>query len=100
MSVLYLKIWNLLNIDFISLVSKSIADLPRIYVNNPALLPKSKGRKYVVSITKVLAYKKYFLLKLNSFRSFIYKKNQRWSWNGKKKSHNSEFMWSKRIKYY
>ena len=76
MSVLYLKIWSLLNIDFISLSSKSIADLPRIYVNNPALLPKSKGRKYVVSITKVLAYKKYFLLKLNSFRSFIYKKTK------------------------
>ena len=74
MSVLYLKILNLLNIDFISLAFKSVANLPRIYVNNPALLPKSKRRKYVVSITKVLAYKKYFLLKLNSFRSFIYKK--------------------------
>ena len=35
---------------FFSLASKNLEDLPRIYVNNPELLPKPKRGKYVVSI--------------------------------------------------
>ena len=153
---------KLVNHRFFSLASNSIEDLPRIYVKNPALLPKPKRQKYVASIMSlirefgsfsglvlgikpmlnfsgwnsvmlvllpcthssfiilVFCWKKekmifmenfwlkqfvlcwYWFLEtgLTSFCSFVYKKNQRWSWKIKKKSQNSEFMWSKPLKYY
>ena len=145
-----LKNLELFNHRFFS--SKSIEDLPRIYVNNPELrreiccehheLDKkiwilqwysSRYKMYVkflwlelrlASPTTMLTLSVYYLrlflekekmifienlwLKqfifcwywFTSFCSFVYKKNQRSCWNVKKKSQNSEFMWSKAIKYY
>ena len=40
-----LKNLKLVNHRFFSLASKSIEDLPRIYLNNPGVLPKTKKRK-------------------------------------------------------
>ena len=45
---------KLVNHRFFSLASNSIEDLPRIYVKNPALLPKPKRQKYVASIMSLI----------------------------------------------
>ena len=49
-----LKNLKLVNHRFFSLASKSIEDLPRIYLNNPGVLPKPKRGKFVVSIMSLI----------------------------------------------
>ena len=49
-----LKNLKLPNHRFFSLASKSIEDLPRIYLNNPGVLPKPKRGKCVVSIMSLI----------------------------------------------
>ena len=45
---------KIVNHGFLSLASKSIEDLLRIYLNNPDLLPKPKRVKFVVSIMSLI----------------------------------------------
>ena len=49
-----LKNLKLVNHRFFSLASKSIEDLPRIYVNKTELLPKPKRRKFVVNVMSLI----------------------------------------------
>ena len=50
-----LKNLKLVSHRFFSLASKSLEHLPRIYINNPKLLPKPKRGKYVVSIMSLIS---------------------------------------------